>query len=231
MDRVPAALARAHQHRITHNAPIARARVSADGVTLETVNGATHAAPWVIVCLPAKPLRALEIEGADTAALRRRLAALHTEDEVKVHLLVPGSAFGATAAASTVFRERFPRVTWPSPGRTLDGTRAINMMAVHDEVPPVQKQLARGKKSVRAWLANRMPRVATASTDVFWHDFAADPLAGGAWAWTPGDGGRPAGLPEQLGRLIIAGGDFSTLPGWMEGALQSAEDAVNLLKT
>lgn len=229
VERLPRALAARHEKRIVRDAVIRGIDVKADAVTVETTTGATHTAPHVITCLPIEPTRKLTITGVDTTALDARVAAIRAEHEIKLHLLVPGIAFGEDRASSIMLRTDFPRATWPSPRYAKDGTRAINMMAVHEDVPELQKHLARGKRAVIQWLLGRIPHLAVPSRDVLWHDYASDPLAGGAWAWAPGDGGRPAGAPEQLGRLIVAGGDLSTLPGWMEGALQSAEDAVKLV--
>jgi monoamine oxidase len=71
----------------------------------------------------------------------------------------------------------------------------------------------------------QLPQITSFGTRVFTHDFNKDPLIRGTYTYrTTGAPARPKDGRE--GRLVLAGGDFSTRPGWMEGALESADTAV-----
>lgn len=59
------------------------------------------------------------------------------------------------------------------------------------------------------------------------HNFSTDPLIGGAYAYST-SGRMPEGI-VRAGRLIFAGADLSDAPGWMEGAVRAAEQAVATL--
>ena len=53
----------------------------------------------------------------------------------------------------------------------------------------------------------------------------------GGWAYYKDQAENPAYLSinKPQGRLVLAGDYFSFLSGWMEGAVRSAELAVNLI--
>ena len=138
----------------------------------------------------------------------------------------PGSSH--LELARVAMRTRFPRITWPGPRQGADGARVINMMALKGDVARLQTVLAAGDEAVRRYLESTMPIVARSARRVLWHDFTGDPLAGGAWTWTA-EGTPPGGAPLRAGPLILAGSDLSSTPGWMEGALTSAEAVLQAL--
>lgn len=227
MDRLTTSLAAAHEDRITYGARVTGVDVRATGAVVATANGTTYEADWVILALPIPALQKLPL-GLAGEELRPEIARHKVENEIKLHLEVPGSAFSATSGSPITMRTRFPRVTWPGPVQGRDGLRVINMMAVNEDVPTVRGAAKGGEAALRRLLESSMPVVARAARRVLWHDFSSDPLAGGAWTWTA-DGAAPSGAPLRSERLVIAGSDLSADAGWMEGALASAEAAVEAL--
>ena len=227
VDRLPMALAAAHEDRITYGVRVTGVDALDDGGVVTTADGRHHRADRVILALPVSVLQKLPMGRAEEQ-LRRDLDRHHVENEIKLHLEVPGAAFSGDSGASVAMRTRFPRITWPGPRQGADGARVINMMALKGDVARLQTVLAAGDEAVRRYLESTMPIVARSARRVLWHDFTGDPLAGGAWTWTA-EGTPPGGAPLRAGPLILAGSDLSSTPGWMEGALTSAEAVLQAL--
>ena len=228
VDTLTEGLAQRHPGHITRGFKAVSITQRADQVVVRAANGTTVSAPLAVICLPVPVLKSLAFEGGTPKALADRIAGLGIEQEIKIGVEVAGAAFSGSNAPEMAFRPEFPRVVWPSPRRLDDGCRVLNMMAVNEDVPLVAAAANGGVQGITALLEPRLPRLMPHARQILFHDFSADPLAGGAWTWPKNGAPPPKGLIRS-GRLVFAGSDLSAYPGWMEGALASAEAAVATL--
>lgn len=228
-DRIIRALADRHRPRIKTGIRVVSVTQDGESVRVKDADGTAWTADRAVLCLPVRPLQQIRFEGGTPKALQARLDRIVVEHEIKVHLQVPDSVFQGEAAAPFTLRERFPRITWPLPERTPEG-RVINAMAVHEDLEQVREAAASGTAGLLGLCSAAMPELASAATARLCHDFSSDPLAQGAYTYTR-DGAPFDGTPLVAGRLVFAGSDLSERPGWMEGAVRSAEAAVREILT
>lgn len=196
-DRIVAALETKHAAVITKGVSIATIRQDAAGVAAVDAHGRTFAGTHAIVCLPLRPLRALGLDEATRSRLTGRIQALDVGHESKLAVETPVSD-----ARNFSFAQR--RVSWSLPERSTRGTL-------------VRQTLLWESDAAR-------PATRAGAAGILAHDFSADPLIGGAYAFARA--GTPAPGVVLAGRIVFAGADLSDAPGWMEGAVRAADDAV-----
>jgi monoamine oxidase len=199
-DTIVAALASRNQAAIRSGAKVASVEATAEGVRLGLENADAVDAPHAVFCLPVAPLAALAFRGGTPASLAARLQSLEAAHERK-------EARVSTGAPRYAFGER--RVSWPLPERNADGRFVVHTLRWETD--------ARRPSS---------PPIAPAG-GLSIPDFAFDPLIGGAYAFSK-SGAEPEGV-VTAGRMIFAGADLSDVPGWMEGAVRAADQAVEAL--
>lgn len=224
-DSIVRALARRHEGRIALGAKIVRLDEDASGVTATDAAGKSHRADRAVICLPPRALADLAFGGGRPEALARRLDALCIAHEMKIHLQVPAAVLERPETAGFSLRDRFPRASWLGPESAADGSRVLNFMVFEEEAVQAGKVAARGAGALRDRLAVAVPDLARDATALLWHDWAADPLAGGAFAYAIKPEGVEGGI-VKAGRIVFGGSDLSERPGWMEGAVRSAEACV-----
>jgi monoamine oxidase len=203
------------------------AKETAEGVELVARDGKRRTAALAVFAMsPAAALR-VEFAGGLPAPFAERLSALAMGDELKISAIVPGAAAKAVGYSAA---DRFPRATWPLPERAADGSFVLNTMAVREDLPTARAAAAGGPIALASFMNSALPEATPFAPRWFTHDWRHDPLAGGAYAFAKSPAGLRTG-PVRAGRFILAGGDFSTRPGWMEGALESAAHVAELLST
>lgn len=226
-DRLVEGLRARHAARISTGLVVESVAASADRAEIVLRGGEKRAADVVVVATSAAAARRLRFEGGVPPPFAARLDALAMGDELKVSAFLPAAA---EKAAGHGARDAFPRATWTNPERDADGGFVFNTMAVREDLPAVRAAVGAGTSGLAAFMAKRLPDVATFQPRWVAHDWKNDPLFGGAYAYAKAAAGLVTG-PIRDGRLVLAGADFSAYPGWMEGALESAEDASALLAT
>ena len=227
-------LAARHQERIVTSRPVREVDWDGDGVTVtarpKPGEDEVYHGKAAIFCVPVAGLMAvsfLRTQGVPPPLLRR-MGDLMPVDEIKVHLQVPASVFEDTGLSDYTRRQEFPRVTWRMPEESPDGQIVLNALALREDLLEVRESLAARPPRIEELVRERMPQVAREATLVRGVNlgFSAERLNGG-WAFAVGRSAEARrGRPVRIGPLIVAGGDLSEEPGWMEGALASAEAAV-----
>jgi monoamine oxidase len=222
-----------HAGRIRSGCRVHAVDQDGEGVVLRSRSGGgeeLHRCATAIFCIPAAGLAHIRFaaDGVVPAELQRRLGDLTPVDELKVHLQVPASVFGDSGLSDYTRRARFPRVTWRLPEESPDGQIVLNALALREDLPALRASLAAQPSELGALLRDRMPRVAPQATHVRSVDLGfSDERPEGGWAFAVARSAEARrGSPIRLGRVVVAGGDLSPEPGWMEGALASAEGAV-----
>jgi monoamine oxidase len=100
-------------------------------------------------------------------------------------------------------------------------------MAVRDDLPKARAAFRGGAASLAAFMAARLPGTTSFGATWIARDWRDDPLFGGAIAY-PRSGAALEGGVVREGPVVLSGGDLSSLPGWLEGALEAAEDAAEI---
>lgn len=182
-------------------------------------------ADHVVCAIPFSLLRRIEIAVPLSDDKRRVIDRLRNTSVTRVYVQTRSrcweragrSPFASTDLPGTCVNHH--TVTQPGPTGILGayaGGRAARALAALDEE-------ARARVTV-AWLDAMYPGLAgevVATASVAWDD---DPWARGAYCWfAPGEMASllPA-LTRPEGRLHFAGDQTSVLPGWIEGAFESA---------
>lgn len=196
---------------------------SPSGVRVATAGGAVLPARVGVLCLPFRRLARMRFEGGMPEALSRVLAGLRPAPEVKLHWSLPVTAVtGARGIPAATYRTSFPASTWRLPEES-EGQVMMNAMAANDDVAALHRHLPRGKtldEVLQRHAADVFPPGAHAVS----HDFPEDPWIGAAYPYVAQGCPGSTGV-LSAGPLLIAGGDLSRIPGWMEGALESADEA------
>lgn len=231
-DRLPKALASRLAERIRYGTPVMRIEQDATGArAIATERGATRVftADRLIVALPFAVLRGVTFNPPLPEATRAAIEQLPNTSVVKVFMqtrsrfwLGQGQSGGAsTDLPITLVSER--TINQPGPRGILEGyvagAQARRFCAMTDD----DRQ-----KAAIADLKRLFPDIEEhyeAGASKCWD---ADPWSRGAYAWfRPGQMTRflpVLGKPD--GRIHFAGDHTSSTPGWMEGALHSAERVV-----
>jgi monoamine oxidase len=202
-DRIVNALAARHSSRITTGVPVASVGQDENGVVVRDAGGRAFEGAVAVVCLPLAPLRNLAFDGGAPEPLAARLRVLEIAHEMKF--------------ATELHRGRSDwRPDWPE--------YAFSPGWVSWRLPEVSADGGFIQQSL-AWEPDpRAFEKLTGPAGSFTHDFATDPLIGGAYAYARSGFDAPGIV--RAGRLVFAGADLSEDSGWMEGAVRSAEQAV-----
>lgn len=201
------------------------ARETAAGVEIASQGGLIRKADLAVFAVSAAALGRIRFLGGTPKSFEERLAGLAMGHELKISAIVPAAA---ESVAGFAVADRFPRATWPMPERESDRSFAFNTMAVREDLTAARAAAASGTGGLTRYMAEVLPELAPHQPRWFTHDWQSDPLFGGAYAFAKSPAGLATG-PLKAGRFVVAGADFSTLPGWMEGALESAEAALEMI--
>jgi monoamine oxidase len=215
-DRLVEALAARHRDAITHDARIVSAAQTDTGVTLIDVHQRKFEGQSAIFALPLVRLRELRIEPGVPGPLADRLAGLDVARELKlavevVHKDTP------VPPPEYLFCEEGPGVAWRLPETSAQHSFVLQGLGWLNE-PKVDRE--QFEQLTRFWQVHP-------GAESIMHDFTDDPFIGGAYAFARS--ARPSEGVIRAGRLVFSGGDLSDLPGWMEGAVRAADQAVAAL--
>ena len=201
-----------------------------DRATVDCANGLRVSARHVVVAVPLGVLRRIALDPALPSAQAEGVANLPSQPLTQVYL-APKSQFwerdgyapslftdtqaGMLAAARN--RERPTEVTSLAAWITGDQAVALDRLSLADA----------GRAVIAA--VEKMRPAAKGQLELLgMHSWGADPYAGGAWAYfRPGDVARYAAvLGNAHGRLQFCGEHLALASRGMEGAMESAEEAV-----
>jgi monoamine oxidase len=224
-DQLIQALGERHGMRISRSTRVEKVVLRGQQIALEDAEGKIHVADHVVLALPLKPLIALAFLPRPPRMVSLWKAARKVAREFKVHAQIELAELEAGGISQHAMGLGFPRMTWTLPEMSSDGRVVLSATAVRQHLPLVQLARARGPKALDALLRARLPLFRTLQVPGSGTDLTADPLIGGAYTYVPA-GTSLSPIPVSEDRLTLAGSDFSTHPGWMEGALESAERAV-----
>jgi monoamine oxidase len=203
---------------------------TADRATVHCANGLRVSASHVIAAVPLGVLHRIALEPALPKAQAEGVANLPSQPLTQVYL-APKSQFwerdgyapslftdtqaGMLAAARN--RERPSEVTSLAAWVTGDQAAALDRLSPAD-----------AGRAVIAAIENIRPAAKGQLELLGMHSWGADPYAGGAWAYfRPGDVTRyAAALGNAHGRLQFCGEHLALSSRGMEGAMESAEEAV-----
>lgn len=231
-DRLPKALAARLGDRIRYGSPVVRIEQDASSVRVIAMprgSARTFTADRVVCAVPYAVLRTVDFSPALSRDTRAAMDELPNTSVVKVFVqtrtrfwIGEGQSGGAsTDLPSTLLSQRTINQT---------GTRGILEAYVAGAAARRLCPLSQGERlrTVTAGIARLFPAITDqyeAGTSKCWDE---DEWSRGAYAWfRPGQMTRflPT-LGRAEGRIHFAGDHTSPTPGWMEGALHSAERVV-----
>jgi monoamine oxidase len=231
-DRLPKALASRLADRIHDGTPVVRLEQQANGVRVVAVQGGTQrsfTADRIVCAIPFTVLRRLEVSPPFGREKRTAVEQLRYTSVARVFVQTRTrfwAADGLSGSASTDL---------PVMGvyeRTLNqpGTRGIleSYMAGANARRATTMREADRLTMVLAGMAKVYPRIVDQYEGGASKCWDEDEWARGAYAWF--EPGQMMALMPHIarpeGRIHFAGEHASTWPGWMEGALESAERVV-----
>lgn len=222
LDQLVHRLADRHRDHITTGVDVASVTVREGEIEATDAGGGVWRAQDVVLALPLVPLKRLRFLPRRPALVDAWVNGREVGREVRIHVDYEEAELRRKDLNTTFAGLDFPRVTWASPVRTGPQRRVLSTVSFHDEIDLVRGVVAsQGPAGLRSLLCERIPQVTTFGRRVWTADLNADPRIGGTFPYaTPGAPATPTRVRE--GPLILAGGDFSSWPGSMEGALASA---------
>jgi monoamine oxidase len=230
VQRIPEAMAAALENGVELDRAVTAIDVEPDRVTVKTSNGARLAARHAIAAVPPGVLRRIAISPALPDAQAAAIADIPAQPLTQVYL-APRSKFweldgyaaslftdtqaGMLAAARN--RDRPAEVTSLTAWITGDSAAALDRLSA-----------AEAGQAVIAAVEQLRPAAKGQLEVVGLHSWGNDPYAAGAWVYfRPGQVTRFAAvLGHAHGRLHFCGEHLATLSRGMEGAMESAEEAV-----
>jgi len=230
VQRIPEALAAALENGVELDRAVTAIDVEPDRVTVKTSNGARLAARHAIAAVPPGVLRRIAISPALPDAQAAAIAEIPAQPLTQVYLaprskfweldgyaasLFTDTAAGMLAAARN--RDRPTEVTSLTAWITGDSAAALDRLSA-----------AEAGQAVIAAVEQLRPAAKGQLEVVGLHSWGNDPYAAGAWVYfRPGQVTRFAAvLGHAHGRLHFCGEHLATLSRGMEGAMESAEEAV-----
>lgn len=210
-----------------------------DGIEVATRTAAGQVvfrADLVVCTLPFPVLRTVDLVGSFSPGKRRAVRQLHYDAATKVYLQLRrptwrrevGLAGGAVSTAAPIRRTQYPALDHLGADRHLLlasytwGQDALQWAALSEN--------ERMRLATRD-LEQAHPGVSAEVEGSISHAWSADRYAMGAYAL--GEPGQTRDLLDDAvrpeGRIVFAGEHCSHLPAWIEGAVESAHDAVAMI--
>lgn len=231
-DRLPKALAARLGTRIQYGTPVTRIEQSAEGVSVVALQGGsprTFAADRLVCTIPFTVLRRVSVSPSFSATKRAAIDGLlytsvaRTYVQTRTRFWVDDGIAGSASTDLSVMGISERTINQPGPRGILEsyqaGPAARRATAMSDS-----ERLAAALEG----MAVVYPRIREQFEGGASKCWDADEWSRGAYAWfKPGQ--MTALLPHIAraeGRIHFAGEHTSTSPGWMEGALESADRVV-----
>jgi len=235
MDRLPTSLAERHRDLIHYGCEVTRIDHDPHGVRVHVRHDRSsvlRTGDFAVVAVPFSVLRHIQLKPALSAGKRQVIASLPNTSVTRVVVQCSQRFWEKVDPSGTVFSDLegmlvFTGYTRPSRRGILEayfsGNEARRLAAMSPE--------ARTTATMRL-LTKVFPTLPAYSEAVVAQCWDSDPWARGAYAWyAPGELLRflPR-LASPEGRLHFAGDHTSLLPGWIEGALESADRVVREIR-
>jgi monoamine oxidase len=235
MDRLPTALAERHRDLIQYGCDVTRIDHDAHGVRVHVRNGrssALRAADFAVVAVPYSVLRHIQVTPALSAGKRQVVASLPTTSVTRIFVQCSQRFWQKVDPSGTVYSDLHGMLVFT--GYTRPGRRGILEAYFSGREA---RRLAAMSPETRSTTAMRLltkvfPTLPSFAETVVAQCWDSDPWARGAYAWY-GPGQLLRFLPRLAspeGRLHFAGDHTSLLPGWIEGALESADRVVTEIR-
>jgi monoamine oxidase len=230
VQRIPEAMAAALRDGVELTHAVTSVAVERDYVAVQTADGARFTARQAIAALPIGVLRNIALTPALPPLQARAFAELPSQPLTQVYLAPKSKFWEADGYAASLFtdtdagmlaaarnRDRPTEVT------SLTAWVTGNTAAALDGLSPAEA----GRAVIHA-IERIRPAAQGQLEFVGLHSWGSDAFAAGAWAYfRPGDVTRFATVLGQThGRLHFCGEHLATLSRGMEGAMESAEEAV-----
>ena len=180
---------------------------------------------WCVLCLPLRPLQRIEFSGGVSRQLSQLWRNWGMAQESKVHWSLPLSRMKTVPVYS--YRMAFPRVAWWLP-EEAQGQAILTAFAAGSEVESVGRICRGTHREWQQYVNANLPEIGPDPVRAITHDFSIDPLTGGAYPYPRRGVAREQDVWHD-GPLVVAGADLSSWPGWMEGAIRSAEAARDVI--
>lgn len=228
--RLPEAMARSLKTPVRYNARATAIRVNRSGVEVRFAGARPVRASFVVCALPLPVVRRMRIEAPFAPAQREAIQRAAYTQIIQAHV-------------------ESSRPWWETdglpPGMWVDGPiervfaqtdgagKLTGMQLVWMNGLGAMAQAGKSDEDIAGLVTAELARIRPASAGlttvrriVRWTE--SNPLAGGGYMhYEPGQVGRWASvLPQPAGRLYLAGEHLSRLHTGMEGAMESAENAV-----
>jgi monoamine oxidase len=235
MDRLPTALAERYRDRIQYGCEVTRIDHDARGVRVHARRGRSSmilTGDFAVVAVPYSVLRHIPIKPALSAGKREVVTALPTTPVTRMFVQCSQRFWQNVDPSGTVYSDLDGMLVFT--GYARPGRRGI--LEAYFSGKEAQR-LAAMSPQTRTTTAMRLltkvfPTLPEHAETVVAQCWGSDRWARGAYAWyAPGQFLRflPQ-LASAEGRLHFAGDHTSFLPGWIEGALESADRVVTEIR-
>jgi monoamine oxidase len=233
VQQIPEAMAAALHGGVELGHAVTAIALEDDRATVHCGNGARFTCRHVIAALPVGVMRGIAIDPALPKAQAAAMAQLPSQPLTQVYLAPKSRYWEQDGYAASLFtdthagmlaaarnRDRPTEVT--SLTAWVTGVQAADL----DRLPP-----ADAGRTVIAAIEKIRPAAKGQLEVLGMHSWGADPYAAGAWAYfRPGEVTRYAAvLGDPHGRLQFCGEHLALQSRGMEGAMESAEEAVSAI--
>jgi monoamine oxidase len=230
VQQIPEAMAAALAGGVELGSAVTAIHLERERAVVVTADGRRVTAHHVIAALPAGVLRRIAIEPQLPAAQAEAVASLCSQPLTQVYLAPRSRFWENDGYAASLFTDT--RAGMLAAARNRDRPTEVTSLtawitgdtaAELDRLPPADV----GRAVIAAIEAVR-PAAKGQLEPIGLHSWGADPHAAGAWAYfRPGEVTRFAAvLGQRHGRLHFCGEHLATSTRGMEGAMESAEEAV-----
>jgi monoamine oxidase len=230
VQRIPERMAEALEGGVELGCAVTDIALERDRVTVTTANGRRFTARHVIAAVPTGVLRHIAIDPPLPAAQAAAVAELPSQPLTQVYLAPKSRFWEQDGYAASLFTDTHAGMLAAARNRdrptevtSLTAWVTGNLAAELDRLPP-----ADAGRTVIAAIEKIRPAARGQLELLGLHSWGADPHAAGAWAYfRPGQVTRfAASLGKAHGRLSFCGEHLATMSRGMEGAMESADEAV-----
>jgi monoamine oxidase len=230
VQRIPEAMAAAVSGGVEFGRAVTAIALERDRAVVTTHDGRRFSARHVIAAVPPGVLRRIAIDPTLPPAQAEAVAKLPSQPLTQVYLAPRSHFWENDGYAASLFTDT--RAGMLAAARNRDRPTEVTSLtawitgdtaAELDRLPPADVS-----RAVIAAIETLRPAAKGQLEPIGLHSWGADPYAAGAWAYfRPGEVTRFAAvLGQPHGRLHFCGEHLATASRGMEGAMESAEEAV-----